>query len=211
MLEIKDSHTLPGLNILRSFNKQLDCLLRTEINGHLPGLKDILNDYSAQLNCLLESDNCESALRLEGILRHHSLKLEKLEKHRFEIYLDAFHLDPIECQKNGATQSEIGSKLEYYEDGTCTPESLKYLSVCMDKFSIQETLSIYEKYQLEAIGKIKEILIQRAIEKYNQMFETREERVAREQSEIGCVMAEYHTRMEDLHEHLYNRTDGSVV
>jgi hypothetical protein len=211
MLEIKDSHTLPGLDILRSFNKQLDCLLKTEIDGHLPGLKDILNDYSAQLNYLLEADDRESALRLEGILKHHSLKLEKLEKHRFEIYLDAFHLDPIECQKNGATQSEIGSKLEYYEDGTCIAESLKYLSVCMDKFSIQETFSIYEKYQLEAIGKIKETLIQRAIDKYNQIFETREERVALEQSGMGYAMAEHHARMEDLHEHLYDRTDGSVV
>jgi hypothetical protein len=208
MLEVKDSNALPGLDVLQRFDEQLDCLLKAEINGRSPGLRDILKDYDAKLKHLLEVDNDESILRLIGILRHHSLRLEELGKRCFELDLTAFHLDPFECQKVGVTQSEVSSRVQCYEDGTFTTKSLNYVSVWMNECSTQETLNIYEKYQLEAIEKVKELLVQRAKKKYDRMFETPEERTMRYERELGCTLEDHRKRMKDLDEHLYNRMNN---
>jgi hypothetical protein len=208
MLKVKDSDGLPGLEVLQRFDEQLDCLLKAEINGLSPGLRDILKDYSVQINDLLAANDDESLPRLRGILRHHSLKLEGLGKRYFELNLTAFHLNLVECQKVGVTQSEVGSRLQYYEDGTFTTKSLSYVSVWANECSVQETFNIYEKYQSEATEKIKELLVQRAKTKYDRMFEATEERVAREEAEMGCTMEEHHARIKDLDEYLYNRMNN---
>ena len=164
---------LPNLDILRLLDKNLDRVLKTEINGKFPGLREVLKDYETQIKYLLEADDDESLPRLDGILIHHSQKLEKLHMSSFKLDLTAFNLDPIKCKENGVTQSDCGHTEKCYEDGTFVSGPLSYL---IYECSIQEIFNIYEKFQLEAMEKIKERLIERAVEMIREKDEAAEGR-----------------------------------
>jgi hypothetical protein len=113
-------------------------------------------------------------------MRKKALAFKDLNQKSYELFLTDFYLDPSECALHGSKQSDFGSKWQCYEDGTLTIEDLLLLLTLVPEACTEEqVLDILQNYQLEAAQKISTLLKLKAQAKYEQRFETEEEKEQR--------------------------------
>jgi hypothetical protein len=119
-------------------------------------------------------------------MREKALAFKDLNQKSYELFLTDFYLEPSEYILHGSEQSNFDSKWKCYEDGTFVVEDLLALLNRIPETCAKERVQdILQKYQSEAARKISTIHELKAQQKYEQRFETEEEKEQRIYLEYG--------------------------
>jgi hypothetical protein len=153
-------------------------------------------DYTAKIEVvdpkILAMTDLDTSIQVRELpelffeMRKKALAFKDLNQKSYELFLTNFYLDPGECILHGSQQSNFDSKWKCYEDGTFLIEDLlALLNLIPEAYAKERVLDILQNYQLEAALKISTLLELKAQAKYEQRFETDEEKENRICLEYG--------------------------
>jgi hypothetical protein len=145
---------------------------------------------------MTDVDTCAQVRELPELFFEMSKKaiaFKDLNQKSYELLLTDLFLDPGECVSNDSERSDFDSKWKCYEDGTFLSEDLLVLlNLIPETYTKERVLDILQNYRLEAAQKISSLLELKAQEKYEQRFETDEEKEQRISLEYGSNNYKFH-------------------